>query len=91
MSTVADRWCDGGLGSEHECFNSHPVRLYGPLGVQRTYIGAADPTDPLVSPMRGDLSGLPQTLLFLTGARDAFLGGVSLFDQAMLRAGGGQR
>ena len=61
---MADRWCDGGLGSEHECFNSHPVRLYGPLGVQRTYIGAADPTDPLVSPMRGDLSGLPQTLLF---------------------------
>lgn len=59
---------------------------HGPQGVQRTYIGAADPADPLVSPMRGDLSGLPPTL-FLTSTRDAFLGDVSLFDRAMLRAG----
>jgi acetyl esterase/lipase len=59
---------------------------HGPFGVQRAYIGAANPADPLVSPMRGDLSGLPPTL-FLTGTRDAFLGDVSLFDRAMLRAG----
>ncbi len=54
--------------------------------VEHEYLGGADPTDPRVSPIRGDLSGLPPTL-FLTGTRDAFLSGVSLFERAMIRAG----
>lgn len=53
---------------------------------ERDYIGAARLDDPLVSPMKGDLTGLPPTL-FLTSTRDWFLSGTSLFHRAMLRAG----
>ncbi len=56
------------------------------MGNQRDYVGATPLTDPMLSPMKGDLSGLPPTL-FLTSTRDAFLSGTSLFERAMLRAG----
>lgn len=52
---------------------------------QRDYAGATQP-DPLLSPMKGDLSGLPPTL-FLTSTRDFFLSGTSLLHRAMLRSG----
>lgn len=58
----------------------------GLVDVQRAYVGATRLDDPVLSPMLGDLSGLPPTL-FLTGTRDWFLSGTSLFDRAMLRAG----
>jgi acetyl esterase/lipase len=58
----------------------------GLMAVQRAYIGATRPDDPALSPMKGDLTGLPPTL-FLTSTRDVFLSGTSLFHRAMLRAG----
>jgi monoterpene epsilon-lactone hydrolase len=58
----------------------------GLVDVQRAYVGATRLGDPVLSPMLGDLSGLPPTL-FLTSTRDWFLSGTSLFDRAMLLAG----
>ena len=58
----------------------------GLIDVQRAYVGSMRLGDPVLSPMRGDLSDLPPTL-FLTSTRDWFLSGTSLFDRAMLRAG----
>ena len=57
----------------------------GLIDVQRAYVGATRLDDPVLSPMKGDLSGLPPTL-FLTSTRDWFLSGTSLFHRAMLRA-----
>lgn len=53
---------------------------------QRAYIGEARKDDPLLSPVKGKLTGLPPTL-FLTSTRDWFLSSTSLFHRAMLRAG----
>lgn len=58
----------------------------GLMAVQRAYVGETRPDDPVLSPMKGDLTGLPPTL-FLTSTRDVFLSGTSLFHRAMLRAG----
>ena len=58
----------------------------GLVDVQRAYVASTRLDDPVLSPMRGDLTGLPPTL-FLTSTRDWFLSGTSLFDRAMLRAG----
>jgi len=52
----------------------------------RAYLGGADRNDPLVSPIKGDLSGFPPTLL-LTGTRDAVLSATSSFHRALRRAG----
>jgi monoterpene epsilon-lactone hydrolase len=52
---------------------------------RRAYTGATQLNNPLLSPLLGDLSGLPPTL-FLTSNRDFFLSGTSLLDRAMLRA-----
>jgi monoterpene epsilon-lactone hydrolase len=53
---------------------------------RRAYTGATQLNNPLLSPLLGDLSGLPPTL-FLTSNRDFFLSGTSLLDRAMLLAG----
>jgi acetyl esterase/lipase len=58
----------------------HPMSEIG------AYLGGADPADPLVSPIRGDLSGFPPTLL-VSGTRDALLSATSLFHRALRRAG----
>ena len=50
------------------------------------YVGKAEPTDPLVSPIFGDLSGLPPTLL-MTSTRDQLLSQTVLMDLALRRAG----
>jgi epsilon-lactone hydrolase len=52
----------------------------------REYIGAADPADPILSPLYSDLRGLPPTL-FLTSGRDLLLSGTILLHRAYLRAG----
>lgn len=64
----------------------HLTPQAGLMDVQRAYVGSTPLDDPLLSPMKGDLSGLSPTL-FLTSTRDWFLSGTSLFDLAMLRAG----
>jgi acetyl esterase/lipase len=44
------------------------------LDAKAAYVGAADPHDPLVSPIHGDLSGFPPTLCVSSG-RDILLSG----------------
>lgn len=52
----------------------------------RAYVGSANPKDPSISPIYGDLSHFPPTLL-VTGTRDALLSGASRFHRALRRAG----
>jgi monoterpene epsilon-lactone hydrolase len=51
-----------------------------------SYLRGADPTDPLVSPLRGDLSHFPPTLL-VTSTRDAILSATALMHRALRRDG----
>ncbi|MGN2436548.1 alpha/beta hydrolase [Pseudomonas syringae] len=58
-----------------------------PVAVQgKGYIGNTDPKNPLLSPLYGDLKGLPPTLC-MTGTRDFFLSGTSNFHRALLKEG----
>ena len=50
------------------------------------YVGAADPGDPLLSPIRGDLSGFPPTLCLSSG-RDVLLSGTVNLCRALTDAG----
>jgi monoterpene epsilon-lactone hydrolase len=50
------------------------------------YIGKTAPTDPVLSPAYGDLSGFPPTLL-LSSTRDALLSGTSIFGRALVEQG----
>lgn len=51
-----------------------------------SYVGAADPRDPLVSPIYGDLSGFPPTLCLSSG-RDILLSGTTNLCRALTDAG----
>lgn len=50
------------------------------------YIGAADPKDPVLSPLYADLHGFPPAL-FITSTRDLLLSGTTILHRAYLRAG----
>ena len=50
------------------------------------YMAKADPGDPVLSPLRGDLHGLPPTL-FVTSGRDLLLSGTVNMHRAFLNAG----
>jgi len=50
------------------------------------YVGDADPGDPLLSPIRGDLSGFPPTLCLSSG-RDVLLSGTANLCRALTDAG----
>lgn len=81
----------GQLGDSQAFFTGaglggHLTPPEGLMDVQRAYVGDTPLDDPVLSPMKGDLAGLPPTL-FLTSTRDWFLSGTSLFDRAMLHAG----
>jgi acetyl esterase/lipase len=52
----------------------------------KLYAGSHDLTDPLLSPVNGDLSGFPPTVL-LTGTRDLFLSNTVRVHQKLLHAG----
>jgi acetyl esterase/lipase len=56
------------------------------LSEVRAYLGGANPHDPLVSPVVGDMSGFPPVLL-LSGTRDAVLSATTNFHRALRRAG----
>jgi len=51
-----------------------------------SYIGKTDPKDPLLSPMLGDISKFPPTLL-VSSTRDVLLSGTSNFGRALLEHG----
>jgi len=50
------------------------------------YVGPIDPKDPILSPIYGDLHGLPPTL-FITSGRDLLLSGTANLHRAYLNAG----
>ncbi len=50
------------------------------------YVGSTDPRDPILSPVYGDLHGLPPTL-FVTSGRDLLLSGTVNLQRAYLLAG----
>ncbi len=50
------------------------------------YVGGTDPKDPILSPIYGDLHGLPPTL-FVTSTRDMLLSGTVNLHRAYLNAG----
>ena len=50
------------------------------------YVGSTDPRDPILSPIFGDLHGLPPTL-FVTSGRDLLLSGTVNLHRAYLNAG----
>lgn len=50
------------------------------------YIGKTDPNDPILSPIHGDLSHFPPTLL-VSSTRDVLLSGTSIFGRALLEHG----
>lgn len=68
--------------------------FYGHVGVpyddalseRKAFVGDADPNDPLVAPIKGDLSDFPPTLL-VTGTRDAVLSSSAMFHLALRKAG----
>lgn len=49
-----------------------PFRLTDPLGIAKLYIGENNPSSPMLSPLYGDLSGLPAVLIH-AGECDVFL------------------
>ena len=58
----------------------------GPEPHDPYYIGGVDPKDPVLSPIYGDLRGLPPTL-FVTSTRDMLLSGTVNLHRAYLNAG----
>ena len=68
-------------------FGGHQLHPYGhPHSDATVYLADADPNDPVVSPLRGDLSRFPPTLL-LTSTRDVLLSATALMHRALRRAG----
>jgi acetyl esterase/lipase len=55
-------------------------------GAKDAYVGGADPADPLLSPIHGDLSGFPPTLCLSSG-RDILLSGTCNLCRALGDAG----
>ena len=68
--------------------------FYGNLGAKfddpqserNAFVGNADRDDPLLAPIKGDLSDFPPTLL-VTGTRDAVLSAAAMFHRALRKAG----
>jgi acetyl esterase/lipase len=57
-----------------------------PMCERTVFLGDADRNDPLVAPVKGDLSDFPPTLL-VSGTRDAVLSSAAQFHRALRRAG----
>jgi monoterpene epsilon-lactone hydrolase len=77
-------------GDSHALFTGNGLKGELPLPVagprDKTYIGSANPKDPVLSPMYADLHGMPPTL-FITSGRDMQLSGTTTLHRAYLRAG----
>lgn len=72
--TLMGFWGDLILPTDHE------------ISEIRAYLGKVDPKSPEVSPIHGDLSRFPPTLL-MSGTRDAVLSATAAFHRALRRAG----
>lgn len=87
--TILVKLLEPGSGSKVNSLpepDGYMAPVAGRVDGRRMYVGAARLNDPLLSSIKGDLSGLLPTL-FLTSNRDWFLSGISLFHRAMMRAG----
>ncbi|HQJ36662.1 MAG TPA: alpha/beta hydrolase [Bacillota bacterium] len=63
-----------------------PFRLKDPLGVAKVYVGSNNPLSPDISPLYGDLAGLPPILIH--GAEyDVFVSDAVRFEEAARQAG----
>lgn len=62
------------------------AKLDDPLCERGVFVGGADRNDPLLAPIKGDLSDFPPTLL-VTGTRDAVLSSAAMFHRALRKAG----
>jgi len=62
------------------------TKLEDPICERNVFVGNADHDDPLLVPIKGDLSDFPPTLL-VTGTRDAVLSATAMFHRALRRAG----
>jgi epsilon-lactone hydrolase len=68
-------------------FGGPQVYPYGhPHSDVTAYLGDTEPNDPVVSPLRGDLSGFPPTLL-VTSTRDVLLSATAIMHRALRGAG----
>lgn len=78
----------GDLSRIGDCEAFLPPLLSGhsSLQVVSAYVGGADPRNPLLSPVHGDLSGLPPILL-IASTRDQLLSGTVNLHRALRRAG----
>lgn len=65
---------------------SGPLTIPGTISPDRSYFGATDPKDPVLSPSYADLKGFPPAL-FITSTRDLLLSGTTLLHRDFLRAG----
>jgi acetyl esterase/lipase len=66
-------------------YGQDSLPLDHPMSEVGAYLKGADPKDPAVSPIYGDLSGFPPTLL-MTGTRDALMSTTALLHRALRRA-----
>lgn len=76
-------------GDTRSLYNTDGLRGYVPVAggtINREYFGAANPKDPVLSPIYADLHGMPPTL-FLTSERDLLLSSTSSMHRAFLQAG----
>lgn len=62
------------------------AKLDNPQCERGVFVGDADRNDPLLAPIKGDLSDFPPTLL-VTGTRDAVLSSAAMFHRALRKAG----
>lgn len=62
------------------------AKLDDTLCERGVFVGGADRNDPLLAPIKGDLSDFPPTLL-VTGTRDAVLSSAAMFHRALRKAG----
>ena len=65
---------------------SEPIDPAGLNDLDTDYMGAADPRNPVLSPLYSDLTGFPPTL-FITSSRDVVLSATTILHRAFLRAG----
>lgn len=77
---------DMSKGGDSESWSPLPGGKTTLAGSIADYIGKTDPTDPILSPIHGDLSGFPPTLL-VSSTRDSLLSGTSIFGRALIEQG----
>lgn len=64
-----------------------PFKLKDPLGIAKIYLGLNNPTSPMISPLYGELAGLPPILIH-AGDYDVFLSDAYRFQEKLEAAGG---